>query len=303
MAKKRLQWYTLEASKEEYNEQEVLSLIELLKTLEKGKEPAFFQADAGLERFWKYCREKQENQNRQMYAMEEEACERIPDSEKSRSGKRACKNMGDFLYHRRKAMSVAAAALAVLVLAGSTIGVYATKEKGGMLWLHKDKQGSESIILPKENEGMMEDNMVIQEVYHSLAEVPVKYQELLWLPEQIADGMKLHYVEVSEEPGLIWIAAGFRNEATGYHLKVVQKNYYNDTAARRTEKYGDTEIWQEQEYEGVLMDYFKVESEDDLEYIINFYDNGNKYSVQGNLPLETVEAYAKEYAEAVKSNK
>lgn len=60
--KDRLQWYTFEATEEEFDVKEVEAIVNLLKVLEPIEEPEYFNADKGLERFWKFYQDRQEEE-------------------------------------------------------------------------------------------------------------------------------------------------------------------------------------------------------------------------------------------------
>lgn len=56
----RLRWQSLEAAEEEFDLDEVMAVVNLLKVLDPIKEPEFFNAEKALERFWKYYRQRVE---------------------------------------------------------------------------------------------------------------------------------------------------------------------------------------------------------------------------------------------------
>ena len=60
--KKRLHWYAYECEPEEFNEKEVRTIVELLRQLEPIEPQEYFNAEKGLERFWKYYEQRLEEE-------------------------------------------------------------------------------------------------------------------------------------------------------------------------------------------------------------------------------------------------
>ena len=59
---KRLDWYTMEASDEEFDADEVQSLLKLLDSLTPEEEKDRLSSDVVVDNFWKYCAEREEEE-------------------------------------------------------------------------------------------------------------------------------------------------------------------------------------------------------------------------------------------------
>ena len=59
---KRLDWYTMEASDEEFDADEVQNLLKLLDGLTPEEEKDRLSSDEVVDNFWKYCAEREEEE-------------------------------------------------------------------------------------------------------------------------------------------------------------------------------------------------------------------------------------------------
>lgn len=59
---KRLDWYTMEASDEEFDADEVQNLLKLLDSLTPEEEKDRLSSDVVVDNFWKYCAEREEEE-------------------------------------------------------------------------------------------------------------------------------------------------------------------------------------------------------------------------------------------------
>ena len=59
---KRLDWYTMEASDEEFDADEVQNLLKLLDSLTPEEEKDRLSSDEVVDNFWKYCAEREEEE-------------------------------------------------------------------------------------------------------------------------------------------------------------------------------------------------------------------------------------------------
>ena len=57
---KRLDWYTMEASDEEFDADEVQTLLKLLDSLKGEEKEEELPVEEELDSFWKYCEKRQE---------------------------------------------------------------------------------------------------------------------------------------------------------------------------------------------------------------------------------------------------
>lgn len=59
---KRLDWYTMEASDEEFDADEVQTLLKLLDSLKGEEKEEELPVEEALDSFWKYCEKRQEEE-------------------------------------------------------------------------------------------------------------------------------------------------------------------------------------------------------------------------------------------------
>ena len=127
---KRLDWYTMEASDEEFDADEVQNLLKLLDSLIPEEEKDRLSSDEVVDNFWKYCAEREE---------EERILAEADEPEK----KKEHKVLHYFQKHR--AVVVAAAVLIVIMLGGSwQMAVNAEKHGGFFWWMDKKYQANNS---------------------------------------------------------------------------------------------------------------------------------------------------------------
>ena len=132
---KRLDWYTMEASDEEFDADEVQNLLKLLDSLIPEEEKDRLSSDEVVDNFWKYCAEREE---------EERILAEADEPEK----KKEHKVLHYFQKHR--AVVVAAAVLIVIMLGGSwQMAVNAEKHGGFFWWMDKNEEGTTMITSPE----------------------------------------------------------------------------------------------------------------------------------------------------------
>ena len=166
---KRLDWYTMEASDEEFDADEVQNLLKLLDGLTPEEEKDRLSSDEVVDNFWKYCAEREE---------EERILAEADETEK----KKEHKVLHYFQKHR--AVAVAAAVLIVIMLGGSwQMAVNAEKHGGFFWWMDKNEEGTTMITSPEvANE---DSERRIRKNYYSIEDVPEKYKTYVSIPYEI----------------------------------------------------------------------------------------------------------------------
>lgn len=118
---KRLDWYIMEASDEEFDADEVQTLMKLLDNLktEEDNIEDELPVEEALDDFWKHCEEREEEE-RLLLGTEEEKDKSEPVAEKEEDKPREGKlHKVLWYFHRRRFAVVAAVVLVVMVLGGS----------------------------------------------------------------------------------------------------------------------------------------------------------------------------------------
>ena len=149
---KRLDWYIMEASDEEFDADEVQTLMKLLDNLktEEDNVEDELPVEEALDDFWKHCEEREEEE-RLLLGTEEEKDKSEPVAEKEEDKPREGKlHKVLWYFHRRRFAVVAVAVLVVMVLGGSWQVVANAEKHGGFFWwMDKNEEGTTMITAPE----------------------------------------------------------------------------------------------------------------------------------------------------------
>ena len=286
---KRLDWYTMEASDEEFDADEVQSLLKLLDSLTPEEEKDRLSSDEVVDNFWKYCAEREEE-------------ERILAEADAPEKKKEHKVLHYFQKHR--AVAVAAVVLIVIMLGGSwQMAVNAEKHGGFFWWMDKNEVGTTMITSPE----MVGENpqKSVQKVYNRIEDVPDIYREYVNVPYEIMcsfnDGYSMSRIETIETDESDTINEFFSKEKNPIlHFKI---KIYPQEILRVRETYPGYVFCEEFENEGIDLEVFrKQEDNGNLSYIIYFYYGNEKYAVAGINDKEFLKEIAVKYQEAVVNN-
>lgn len=286
---KRLDWYTMEASDEEFDADEVQNLLKLLDSLIPEEEKDRLSSDEVVDNFWKYCAEREEEERMLAEADETE-------KKKDRKVQR--------YFQRHRALAVAALALAVILLGGSwQMAVNAEKHGGFFWWMDKNEVGTTMITSPE----MVGENpqKSVQKVYNRIEDVPDIYREYVNVPYEIMcsfnDGYSMSRIETIETDESDTINEFFSKEKNPIlHFKI---KIYPQEILRVRETYPGYVFCEEFENEGIDLEVFrKQEDNGNLSYIIYFYYGNEKYAVAGINDKEFLKEIAVKYQEAVVNN-
>ena len=287
---KRLDWYTMEASDEEFDADEVQSLLKLLDSLTPEEEKDRLSSDEVVDNFWKYCAEREE---------EERILAEVDAPEK----KKEHKVLHYFQKHR--AVAVAAAVLMIVIMLGGSwqMAVNAEKHGGFFWWMDKNEVGTTMITSPE----MVGENpqKSVQKVYNRIEDVPDIYREYVNVPYEIMcsfnDGYSMSRIETIETDESDTINEFFSKEKNPIlHFKI---KIYPQEILRVRETYPGYVFCEEFENEGIDLEVFrKQEDNGNLSYIIYFYYGNEKYAVAGINDNEFLKEIAVKYQEAVVNN-
>ena len=175
---KRLDWYIMEASDEEFDADEVQTLMKLLDNLktEEDNIEDELPVEEALDDFWKHCEEREEEE-RLLLGTEEEKDKSEPVAEKEEDKPREGKlHKVLWYFHRRRFAVVVAAVLVVMVLGGSWQVVANAEKHGGFFWwMDKNEEGTTMITAPEG--GKVDPNNYTIERYYSMEKIPEEYRE------------------------------------------------------------------------------------------------------------------------------
>ena len=207
---KRLDWYIMEASDEEFDADEVQTLMKLLDNLktEEDNIEDELPVEEALDDFWKHCEEREEEE-RLLLGTEEEKDKSEPVAEKEEDKPRTGKlHKVLWYFHRRRFVVVTVALLVVMILGGSWQVVANAEKHGGFFWwMDKNEEGTTMITAP---EGVEDDSDNYKiELYYDIENVPEEYREYVKSymehPEWLGDFTKEDLEKLLNSGTKIWI--------------------------------------------------------------------------------------------------
>ena len=296
---KRLDWYTMEASDEEFDADEVQTLLKLLDSLKGEEKEEELPVEEALDSFWKYC-EKRQEEERILAADRKESEERRKAEPENKEGR-----MRQFLwyFHKHRIAVVTAVALIIIMLGGSwQMAVNAEKHGGFFWWMDKNEEGTTKITAP---EFSSEDaEKCIKENYYSLDDVPSEYVQYAMIPFEISNlnenGYTLSRIEVIKSYTADIINDYFEKEEEILSFEVT---VYQQEIMRVRETYPGYAFCEEFENDGINLEVFEKEEESGKKrYVIYFYYGNEKYAVVGEESITKLKEMAVEYLQAVINN-
>ena len=255
---KRLDWYTMEASDEEFDADEVQSLLKLLDSLTPEEEKDRLSSDVVVDNFWKYCAEREE---------EERILAEADETEK----KKEHKVLHYFQKHR--AVAVAAAVLIVIMLGGSwQMAVNAEKHGGFFWWMDKNEEGTTMITSPETH--VRDSIKKVKENYYSIENVPQIYKKYVDIPYEIMQLYEEQYtmsriqiVKADESDTIYEFFNKGQDEILHFEIKI-----YPRKILRVRETYPGYVFCEEFENDGINLEVFsKQEDNGNQSYIIYFF--------------------------------
>lgn len=286
---KRLDWYTMEASDEEFDADEVQNLLKLLDGLTPEEEKDRLSSDEVVDNFWKYCAEREE---------EERILAEADEPEK----KKEHKVLHYFQKHR--AVVVAAAVLIVIMLGGSwQMAVNAEKHGGFFWWMDKNEEGTTMITSPETH--VRDSIKKVKENYYSIENVPQIYKKYVDIPYEIMQLYEEQYtmsriqiVKADESDTIYEFFNKGQDEILHFEIKI-----YPRKILRVRETYPGYVFCEEFENDGINLEVFsKQEDNGNQSYIIYFYYGNEKYAVVGINDKDFLKEIAIKYQEAVVDN-
>ena len=292
MAKEKLRWFTLEASEEEFDENAVDALVNLIAAMEQKNETSVDEQKE-LEYFHAYCEfYEQEEAKRRGSANSEE------DSIKSEGKKLRFKEKAKkFPKGRRLGFAAAAAGILLMIAVGGTGAVKAGEDGGFFVWLRKDGEGKFFVTSTKETIDVEEGTT---KVYSRFEDIPKEYQEYVIKEEDIGllNNFKLQNWERTYSILEEQICAIFNSNDDKEEI-VIGVCFYEDKVLM-AEKYDEYKYLNTNNEEDYNKEIFAKRNDTGAEeYIICFYKEDIKYYVMGNGELSFLEKIAEEYMKYV----
>ena len=286
---KRLDWYTMEASDEEFDADEVQNLLKLLDGLTPEEEKDRLSSDEVVDNFWKYCAEREE---------EERILAEADEPEK----KKEHKVLHYFQKHR--AVAVAAAVLIVIMLGGSwQMAVNAEKHGGFFWWMDKNEEGT--TMITSQETHVRDSIKKVKENYYSIENVPQIYKKYVDSPYKIMQLYEEQYtmsriqiVKADESDTVYEFYNNGQDEMLYFEIKIYPKEIL-----RVRETYPGYVFCEEFENDGINLEVFsKQEDNGNQSYIVYFYYGNEKYAVAGTNDKEFLKEIAVKYQETIVDN-
>lgn len=296
---KRLDWYTMEASDEEFDADEVQTLLKLLDSLKGEEKEEELPVEEALDSFWKYC-EKRQEEERILAADRKESEARRKTEPENKEG-RMCQFL--WYFHKHRIAVVTAVALIIIMLGGSwQMAVNAEKHGGFFWWMDKNEEGTTKITAPEFS--VEETGKTIEENYYSLEDVPDAYVQYAMIPFEIssldANEYNLSRIEITKSDKADTISDYFKKEEETLYFEV---KVYQQEILRVRESYPGYVFCEEFENDGISLDVFEKEEESgEKRYVIYFYYGNEKYVVVGVDSKEKLKEIAVEYQQVVVNN-
>ncbi len=284
-ARERLRWYTLEASEEEFDVQEVDALVNLLNTLEPQEEFLNQSSKQAVDEFWEYCkmRDMDEREKRSVAS-------KIPKQKKKAAGK-----AWEVIPHTYKYIGAAAAAFFVVLVTGSSISAVNAEKGGGFFhWLKKDQEGVTMITSPEKLGDMVQ--MKEGEIYTEATKVPQQYQKYLvdYKKIKLLEDYALESINIGRFNGFDKLSQKYVCESREETVILGVFSFHRQVMLTR-EIYADYEFQYRNEVEGMEQEVYLKKDANGEEYVICFYHEKEKYFVQGMQDVESLNKLALEY--------
>lgn len=318
--RERLEWYTFEATEEEFDSQEVQALLKLLMVIEEKSDGNGFDVEESWKRFPMYYEMRTEMEEAGFVFPETAASFEDAASGHAASGQAACSDNGKASEAGKKparenaawqklpgkwtsrggvsplhkknrgAVGIAAVILTAIVILGGT-GVYAEQRGGFFHWLEKDENGVKFITSP---DAEVEESITGTQVYKKIEDVPDKYSNLIYVPKTISNGWELQDIRVLALSYVESLKSHYKNEK-GYHVELQVMVYHNDIYVSKWTFDGYEIIGEKTFDDDKVFDVYKKTSDDETEYAISCLTDKKRYIIQGNLELDELEKLAEEY--------
>ncbi len=307
--RKRLDWYIYQSADEEYNEEEVCAMIDLLKVLDPPKVPEdFLEPENALKRFWDSFEERQEMEEEfERLKVGESKLSDFPDPDgpildekaemkqllaqlhgyedlvsadtANKKTKKTNRKVVPFRSGKVAKVAVAAVLVFAMLLSG-TAGAYAEKE-GFFHWIKRGEDGYAFVTSPD----AMELDSNYRE-YKSFDEMPVEYHNIVWRPSALTEEFELEYVSLRNLKVMTEIGAKYAYSERSF-VWVMQKIFlgevtildaqFDSYSYLETLKCGDIEVY-----------FYQADNEGMIEYVGVFFLNNQEYCLRSNLEISKV---------------
>ena len=295
---RRLDWYMMEASDEEFDAEQVQALMKLLDSLKSEEEEKIEEelpVEEAVSNFWKYREEREEEEKLLFGAEESKESDPTVCVEEKEETKESKFHKVLWYFHRHRIVVVTAVVLVVIMLGGSLQAVVNAEKHGGFFWwMDKNEEGTTMITSPKEDS----DNYSVK-MYYDIEEVPQEYREFVEQPFHIHSISRedFNYTKIfkSKHNDTVCVFLKNNNNIMGFQVKI-----YPQEILRVREQYPGYDFEKEFEEDGVVFDVFsKKELWGEKTYLMYFYYGKEKYIAIGRMNEDAMQDIVIEYKDIV----
>lgn len=297
---RRLDWYMMEASDEEFDAEQVQALMKLLDSLKSEEEEKIEEelpVEEAVSNFWKYREEREEEEKLLFGAEESKESNPTVCVEEKEEPKESKFHKVLWYFHRHRIVVVTAAVLVVIILGGSLQAVVNAEKHGGFFWwMDKNEEGTTMITSPEGVED--EDNSSI-EIYYSTVSMPEEYKEYAEEACEIQSipNYSLDYIKVTrgKHKDTVYVFLKGNKETVKFEVRI-----YPQEILRVRETYPGFVFKEEFDDEGISVDVFsRKEKWGEDTYLMYFYYGKEKYIVIARLDEEKMHDLVVEYKNIV----
>ena len=298
---RRLDWYMMEASDEEFDAEQVQALMKLLDSLKSEEEEKIEEelpVEEAVSNFWKYREEREEEEKLLFGAEESKESDPTVCVEEKEEPKESKFHKVLWYFHRHRIVVVTAAVLVVIMLGGSLQAVVNAEKHGGFFWwMDKNEEGTTMITSP---EGAEDEDLANASVerYYNIMELPEEYRQYA---EQVCEIQTLseyefNYAQITKGKHKKRVHILMEGDKDDIRFEII---VYPQEILRVREIYPEYTLKREFEDEGIWFDVLsKKEISESNTYLIYFYYRKEKYIIMGDID-EELQKIAIEYKNIV----
>ena len=278
---KRLDWYMMEASDEEFDADQVQALMKLLDSLKTEEDTINVEEELPVEEavsdFWKYCEERKEEEK--LLQDSEPHSEKIEERKEERKEGKFHKVL--WFFHRHRVAVSAAVILIVIMLGGSWQAVANAEKHGGFFWwMDKSEEGTTMITSPEGTEEDF-DNFTVDR-YYSIQDVPQEYrdyvEEVCEIPLEKTYTFSYAKINKAMNKDTVYVFLKSNEDIIRFGIVI-----YPQEILRLRETYLEYTFEKEFENDGIIFDAFsKTETSGRKSYLMYFYYGKAQYIVMGD---------------------
>ena len=295
--RRKLEWYTTEATAEEYDEEEVRAIRAVLKMVESEGEldESYYNAEKSLQRFRDTLDIRmriQDEMRRTLagevsladYPEDEEAVEAKIEavSEEAGTVKKIAKRRLSFRTNGFRKLAMVASLVMALVI-GGTVGAYAQKE--GFFHDVNTNKDKDAVITSPTNFEIVPNKYT---TYEDVNDIPISYVRFVFMPIRLPDDMSFQVAEIAENDYSIRTKSKFVNDDKNYVY--AYKKSFKEIVVANDQLFDGFEFLCKKSYENIDVQYFVKKNEDYTEYVAFFEHENCTYTLNANLDFETIES-------------